>query len=295
MRRWAAAAIVALVATGFPAAAQAPLDRTPIAQLPHLTGVVPAAGGPERLYLATAGGLYLATADGAAAVLGLAAADRPYLTALAVHPNDPRRLYASGHAGLDGPALGLLVTNDSGKTWNRLWPADNSAPPPPAFRAIAASRVDPELLYAFDGTHLRVSRDGGGTWRTVSRPPAERVFGLAASSRAAEGVYLATNAGLLRSADGGRTWQPVGPPSRAATMVHMAGGDVLYTFVAGIGLLRAEEPRLDWRPVNIRFGRSAILHFAVHPYDGAVLYTILDSGNLMVSRDGGASWKPFGR
>jgi hypothetical protein len=76
------------------------------------------------------------------------------------------------------------------------------------------------------------------------------LIGLAASSTAATRLYAATQQGLLVSEDGGRVWQPAHLLRRPASMVEVANDGAVYTFMLGNGLLRADEPSLNWQTLS---------------------------------------------
>jgi hypothetical protein len=108
------------------------------------------------------------------------------LISLAIHPEDPDRVLASGEQALH-------LSEDGGKRWRHLsgraglvvWP-----------QPTAAYRV------TLDGRVSR-SRDGGATWRGVgdtAGPPS-------AFETAGDQLYVALHDGTVkRSTDGGRSW-----------------------------------------------------------------------------------------
>jgi photosystem II stability/assembly factor-like uncharacterized protein len=170
-------------------------------------------------------------------------------TALLVHPADSREV-AVGFTSLTGN--GLYVTRDGGGTWrkyvlghrvdavagdpavaDRVWigtpdglyrsddgGAHITKVTDGAVSAITVDRRRPQRIVA-GGAALRVSTDGGRTFRTGKAGPlAMRVSSLLVSPRDPDVLYAGTASywqsglllggrGVLRSADGGRTWQNV--------------------------------------------------------------------------------------
>ena len=241
-------------------------------------------GDAVSLYIATRHGLLRAGPDGMAS---LVAGLKGGLLSLAVDPENPSRMLASGHAP-DGGNLGVMMSPDGGGSWTRI---SDGADGPVAFRAIDISRADPRVIYAvFNG--LQVSRDGGLTWRTAGTLPRD-VFALAASSLNGDTVYGATKGGLLVSRDGGDTWRPAYQDTRPATMVHAAPGGRLYAFVYGIGLIAAEEPGLAWQTLSSDFADRYMRNLALDPGDPMRLYATVDTGAIVTSGDGGKSWTSF--
>src|SRR3546814_17345033 len=47
-----------------------------------------------------------------------------------------------------------------------------------------------------------------------------------------------------------------------ASMVHVTPEGTIYAFIAGSGLLKAEEPGFQWTPVSNDFGGALVLHLA---------------------------------
>ncbi len=79
---------------------------------------------------------------------------RAQLMGLAVNPNDPRRVLASG--------AGIALSTDGGRTWRSVLDLPGGAGP------VAWSQSNPQLAYAvgFNRTLYR-SADGGETWSAV--------------------------------------------------------------------------------------------------------------------------------
>jgi photosystem II stability/assembly factor-like uncharacterized protein len=79
---------------------------------------------------------------------------RAQVMGLAVNPNDPKRLLATG--------AGVALSNDGGRSWRSVLDLPNGAGP------VAWSQSSPKLAYAvgFNRTFYR-SADGGKTWGAV--------------------------------------------------------------------------------------------------------------------------------
>jgi photosystem II stability/assembly factor-like uncharacterized protein len=150
------------------------------------------------LFLATHTGLYLATSDGYARPVSETRVDFMGFTP---HPTDAGILFASGHPAAGGN-LGFIVSRDGGATWQSVssgagGPVDfhamdvssanpdvlyglygtiqisrdggetwavSGAPPADVFD-LAASALDPDLVYAATRNGLMVSRDGAKSWQ----------------------------------------------------------------------------------------------------------------------------------
>lgn len=121
---------------------------------------------------------------------------RDFMT-IAVHPEDPKTLYAGGHD------LGVVKSTDGGRTWadsrHGLGGMD--------VHALTIDPTDPRKLYAWViDQGLYRSTDGGNRWHRVNDgPPNPDVRALASVPipTGMGGIYLyaGTSDGLFRDAD----------------------------------------------------------------------------------------------
>lgn len=257
-------------------------DPIALDQLSHIHGIAVDPAGGGRLYLATHHGLFLAAPDGTATPVSRIKDD---FMGFSPHPDEPDTFYASGHPA-GGGNLGFIVSTDRGQTWAQRAPGVKG---PVDFHAMTVSRADPRVIY---GTHggLQVSRDGGHTWAMVGPLP-DRVIDLAAPADSPDHLYAATEQGLLESLDGGKTWRPAHLFRAPTSVVETGPGGEVYAYMLGVGLMKRQEG--DWTRLA-DLGEGFLLHLAVAPDDPRRLYGVTRQGQLLESRDGGASWQPYG-
>lgn len=119
-------------------------------------------------------------------------------SALAVDPDDPQRLYARAERG-------HFRTRDGGTTWSRM----STAPPPAIRRALArrdaAAPGEPDRQLD-GGASLRLSTDGGRTWRTVLEVGGGVEAAAWSPSEPGVAYAIAGDGQLYRSDDGGASW-----------------------------------------------------------------------------------------
>lgn len=279
-----AAAILAasaIVARGAEVAAPEPI---PLAETPHIHGVVVDPDNASRLVLVTPAGIYAATRDGRSIRVSEGTED---FRGFAPHPTEPHVFLSSGRA-TDGTNLGFVESRDFGHTWRQISPGLDG---PVIFLATAISPADPNVIYGFyDAIH--VSRDGGRTWRR-SGPEPEETIGLAASAVDPDRLYAAAIGGLAVSSDGGVTWKPAAYEGQPASMVHTTADGTLYAYILGVGLVSTKEPTLSWTLLKDDGDAHRIRHLAIDPSDPARLYAVDFDGHVIESADGGRSWKIF--
>jgi photosystem II stability/assembly factor-like uncharacterized protein len=280
---WGGLAVLMLCVPGTPDGA-ASTETVKLDRIEHIHGLTVDAERPERLYLATHSGLFLASPDGTAGRIGGALDD---LMSFVADPTNPDILFASGHPP-GGGNLGVLISRDRGENWELL---AAGADGPVDFHAMDVSRANPQVIYGLYGG-LQMSRDGGRTWRVVGKLPKD-TFDLAASARDPSRLYAAARGGLFVSNDGGTSWAPALMQQRPTTMVHVAADGRIYAFVYGVGLLAGDGSKHGWSLRSNRFGDRYLLHMASDPTNPAVLHVVADTGAIVTSRDAGSTWVSY--
>lgn len=282
-----AAVIVAglLLATP-PAHAQPAVPVSELLRSTHIHGLAVDLADSRRLLIATHHGLHAMRLE--TATVEPVSERRDDFMGFTPHPADETKLYASGHPA-HGGNLGFVVSTDGGRNWTML---SQGIGGPVDFHQMDVSKANPNVIYGAHGG-LQVSRDGGRNWSLVGPVP-DGLIDLAASSTSVTRLYAATQQGLLVSEDGGRVWQPAHLLRRAFSMVEVATDGAVYAFMLGRGLLRAEEPSLNWQTLSNGFGDRYLLHFAVDPVDPARQYASTQNNELLTSDDGGRTWRRLG-
>ena len=96
--------------------------------------------------------------------------------------------------------VGIVLTNDSGKSWNRLY--IESPPAQHLFRSIAAINKD---TFVVCGNKIMFQTfDGGGKWNITY--PAASFFNTVFLAETGEALCGGFNGEIFRSADYGKTW-----------------------------------------------------------------------------------------
>lgn len=253
-------------------------------QIEHVHGIAMDPDITTGLLLATHTGLFSATQDGSVDRVSETSAD---MMSFATDPNNPKRLFASGHPENDGN-IGVMISEDAGKTWARI--ADG-VDGPVDFHSLTISPMDSDVLYGnYKG--LQKSKDGGLTWQKIGNVP-EGTFSIAASATNRPTLYAASIQGFFISRNEGKTWEAGMIAKKPATMVHVTPQGTIYLFVYGMGLLTASEPNLTWSSLSQDFQDRALMSLVLDPENSDRLFAVADTGTVMASNDGGVNWRSF--
>lgn len=261
-------------------------DAVPVAAFAgqtHLHGLAVDRTNPDYLFIATHHGLYRASADGAAILVSIV----QDFMGFSPSPTDARTMFASGHPATGGN-LGLIVSTDAGRTWEQRSLGLNG---PADFHMLAVSRADPNVIYGVFGA-LQRSSDSGVTWVVAGQVP-PRTVDIAASAIDPDRVYAAGADGLFVSDDSGATWIPLleGVP---VSLVELGPGGELYAFALGRGLLVAATEEELLQTIATDLGGLYLTHLAPDPAQPARLFAANQLNEVLLSEDGGLSWRRFG-
>ncbi len=184
--------------------------------------------------------------------------------------------FASGHpgAGMDGPSdLGLITSNDGGRTWQQVSLASEVD-----FHRLAASGDTLMGTSAGTGALMR-STDAGRTWTTLET---SAPFDLAISPKDAQLVIATTPGGPIASRDGGKTFMTI----EGAPLIALLAWDgaELYGVDPSGQVLVSSDDGATWQAR----GTVGSVPVAVTAQDGAL--ALLAGGTVWHSRDGGKTF-----
>ncbi|MBN1976542.1 MAG: PQQ-binding-like beta-propeller repeat protein, partial [Anaerolineae bacterium] len=157
--------------------------------------------------------------------------------------------------------------------------------------------------YAGSGSLLLVSKNGGDTWgqpRGGLRGTCERISALAISPNYArdQTVFVGiVGMGIFKSTDGGKLWQPsnTGLSNMNIHKIFLSPGyehdQTVFADAWGSGgIFRSVDSGITWQPLDIELNQ--IVMSPEFDRDKTLIGSI--GGKILVSRDGGITWKYTG-
>lgn len=217
-------------------------------------------------------------------------------------------LYASGFEAVQGDfpysIAAIWKSVDSGANWRAAYRSGFCN----GVQILAASPVDPSLVYAADNTvchgfggRLLQSENGGATWNSVSPPlppdpPLEDfqpVDGFAVAPSDLRILYLLQR-GAWRSEDGGASWSPIADPG--APVAIDFGDDALAVDAGspsrvyssdGHQVFRSLDSGSTWQATPLS---GDIRQLLTDPTVADVVVARSET-EVFVSSDGGTTWR----
>jgi photosystem II stability/assembly factor-like uncharacterized protein len=269
--------------------------------LREVRAVVPDPRDPNGVWAATPGGLYRSRDMGSTWERIQANLPAGYgVSALAVSPVDPRRMYITVTAP---SGFGFWVSEDGGRTWVRRSRVRGVL--------LQADLHEARTVYLHTGSAIQRSRDAGLTFEHFFDPttvgPPERGLEprlLVLDPHDAATAYVVTSlaggeAAVFRTRDAGRTWRSLGfanglPPSSfepTALAVNSEGTALLglrFRVGGGFQAFRSEDGGDTWTDSSSGVVNAVVTAVTV-TQDGTMFIGIPFDGVLR-STDGGRTW-----
>ncbi len=203
-----------------------------------------------------------------------------------------RRLDPGGERLLVGAHIGLLFSDDAGRTW-QPWP---TGPGPVAANDLA--QAPDEVLYLAGSDGVYRSTDAAASWMPAGQGlPQVAVLSVAVAPSRPQTLYAGTDGrGLYRSDDAGRTWSPTGldVPAVPGILIHPADPDRLWVRAAYQRIYESRDGGQTWfTPWNGLDLSTELMFLGRGP---GALPTLYAAGTqaLFRSRDEAGSWQPIG-
>lgn len=248
------------------------------------------------------------------------------VTALAVDPNDPARIWVGAAEG------GVFVPADPEGTYNQWRPVfdDQTAL---SIGSLATHPTDSNIVYvgtgedngggfSYDGEGVFKTTDGGATWTNMGLAEVRRIGRIAVDPVSPQRVFVAAggnwyqrdlNRGIYRSVDGGQNWERVlnvsddtggidvvidpSNPNRvfAALWQRQTSGHTWYVNGSNSGIYRSQDGGTSWTRLTAGLpASSGRIGLAVAPSNPQVVYASINdagiSSGLYRSTNSGDTW-----
>lgn len=216
------------------------------------------------------------------------------VTAIAVDPNDARRVYVGTLYDFSAGRVGkLFKSTDCGQTWDTLLVGGG-------YSAVLIDPFNSSVVYALPGTVVK-STDGGRNWREIRNgillDPETRAASIAMDPTNSSILYLGTGGffggTLYKSIDAGESWVKIWPDSLQDGAISIAidpsNSSTIYAGTAWRGLLvKSIDAGSTWFETGL--GERGMVHdICPDPREPSNLLVGVFEG-VFYSDDGGLTW-----
>lgn len=238
------------------------------------------------LYVGTDYGLYRSQDDGKTWAQLEQGLFNQNIHALAVDPVEKNVLYA-------GTSGGVFKTEDGGDHWTDWFDA-SSGLTNGEVNDLAIHPNDSEKLYAATQGGLFFSEDGGESWELMfdgkgigNEIPVKMVR---LSSVDPGDIYIASENGMYRNKHGKNQWEPIweNKISEVLSMISLKTDPEFFYIGTRKGLFKSFNRGRNWvKDENITTAPSLLVNSK-----NIANLTVTTGKKILVSKDGGDSWKP---
>lgn len=150
--------------------------------------------------------------------------------------------------------------------------------------------------------------ENGGPWCPAEGMPLDTgVQALTPHPQKPGTVFAATREGVYRSTDHGMTWQKLAVPGRNeefwSVAIHPRKPEVVFAGASPVGVYRSDDTGASWRRVGSadpmpelcemlpKTPASRLMRICFDPADPSRMFGACETNGLIVSDDGGESWR----
>lgn len=192
---------------------------------------------------------------------------------------------------LVGSVSGVFISRDSGDTWSQF--TSNTAPE--KLDSLAIDPRDTNIIYAGTWWRAYKSTDGGNSWRLVKDGMIDDsdVFAIDINQENPDHVIASACSGIYESLNGGEKWKKIqGIPSQSRRtrdiVQHPSRPGVIFAGTTE-GFWMSTNGGRSWRMTLPK--DTVINSIAVHPEEPNRIFVGTDNSGVLVSHDGGSTFK----
>ena len=205
--------------------------------------------------------------------------------ALAFSASNPKRFVA-------GTLRGVMLSDDSGRTWTRISDPQNLEMQ--GITAVAIDTKDPNVIYA--GTpHLPWrTTDGGKTWSSIHAGMIDDsdVFSIYIDPSKPNDIFASACSGIYSSMDRGDAWHKLMGIPNGSRRTHVVRQDPVEpdTIFAGttLGLFKTVNAGKTWKPLSTNQVNSIVFD----PSNPKDMYMAMEYAGVGKSGNGGETIQP---
>jgi photosystem II stability/assembly factor-like uncharacterized protein len=153
----------------------------------------------------------------------------------------------------------------------------------------------------------------GGNWEPATGVPTNTgVQALTAHAGQPGTAFAATRAGMYKSTDSGASWKKLDVPSKNeefwSVSIHPRNPDIAFAGAAPVGVYRSQDGGNNWQRVgspepmrehcdysNAKGLTSRLMRLCFDPTDPDLMFGACETNGLIVSDDGGDTWRDASR
>lgn len=192
---------------------------------------------------------------------------------------------------ISGTMRGVMLSDDSGKTWNRI--SDPHTAEMQGITAVAVDPQNPDIIYAGTSHLPWKTTDGGKTWQSIHNGMIDDsdVFSLYVNGTNPQDIFASACSGIYTSANRGDMWKKLlGIPntSRRTHVIRQdpANPNVIFAGTT-TGLFKSANSGTSWRTLN----NAQVNSMVFDPSQAGSIYMAMEYEGLGKTSNDGESIK----